>query len=76
MIDYAESTVCRRQIQLSYFGETLNQACDRCDNCINPPPVEDWTIEAQKFLSCVARCQERFGMTHIIDVLRGPRSKK
>jgi len=76
MIDYAESTVCRRQIQLSYFGETLGQACDRCDNCINPPPVEDWTIEAQKFLSCVARCQERFGMTHIIDVLRGSRKQK
>lgn len=76
MIDYAESTVCRRQIQLSYFGETLEQICDRCDNCINPPPVEDWTIEAQKFLSCVARCQERFGMTHIIDVLRGSRKQK
>ena len=76
MIDYAESTVCRRQIQLSYFGETLSQGCDRCDNCINPPPVEDWTIEAQKFLSCVARCQERFGMAHIIDVLRGSRKQK
>jgi ATP-dependent DNA helicase RecQ len=76
MIDYAESTVCRRQIQLSYFGEWLNQACDRCDNCINPPPIEDWTIEAQKFLSCVARCQERFGMTHIIDVLRGSKKQK
>jgi ATP-dependent DNA helicase RecQ len=76
MIDYAESTVCRRQIQLSYFGETLSQTCDRCDNCINPPPVEDWTIEAQKFLSCVARCQERFGMAHIIDVLRGSRKQK
>jgi ATP-dependent DNA helicase RecQ len=76
MIDYAESTVCRRQIQLSYFGEVLSQGCDRCDNCINPPPVEDWTIEAQKFLSCVARCQERFGMTHIIDVLRGSRKQK
>jgi ATP-dependent DNA helicase RecQ len=76
MIDYAESTVCRRQIQLSYFGEILDQGCDRCDNCVNPPPVEDWTIEAQKFLSCVARCQERFGMTHIIDVLRGSKKQK
>jgi ATP-dependent DNA helicase RecQ len=54
----------------------LSQGCDRCDNCVNPPPVEDWTIEAQKFLSCVARCQERFGMTHIIDVLRGSKKQK
>jgi ATP-dependent DNA helicase RecQ len=76
MVDYAESTVCRRQIQLSYFGETLAGLCHQCDNCTNPPPVEDWTIEAQKFLSCVARCQERFGMMHIIDVLRGSRKQK
>lgn len=76
VIDYAESTVCRRQIQLSYFGEFLQTACDRCDNCRHPKPKEDWTIEAQKFLSCVARCRERFGMTHIIDVLRGANKKR
>jgi ATP-dependent DNA helicase RecQ len=38
--------------------------------------VEDWTIEAMKFLSCVARCKERFGMTHIIEVLRGGKTQK
>jgi ATP-dependent DNA helicase RecQ len=76
MVDYAETTVCRRRVQLSYFGETLEGLCHQCDNCTNPPPLEDWTIEAQKFLSCVARCQERFGMTHIIDVLRGSKKQK
>jgi ATP-dependent DNA helicase RecQ len=76
VIDYAESTVCRRQIQLGYFGEAFPGQCDRCDNCCHPKPVEDWTIEAQKFLSCVARCRERFGMTHIIDVLRGSEKKR
>lgn len=80
MVDYAETTVCRRRVQLSYFGETLGEAleglCHQCDNCTNPSPVEDWTVEAQKFLSCVARCQERFGMAHIIDVLRGSKKQK
>lgn len=80
MVDYAETTVCRRRVQLSYFGETLGEhlegLCHQCDNCTNPPPVEDWTVEAQKFLSCVARCQERFGMAHIIDVLRGSKKQK
>ncbi|WP_008313368.1 DNA helicase RecQ [Leptolyngbya sp. PCC 6406] len=76
VIDYAESTVCRRQIQLGYFGEFLSESCDRCDNCRFPKPKQDWTIEAQKFLSCVARCRERFGMTHIIDVLRGSGKKR
>lgn len=76
VIDYAESTVCRRKIQLAYFGESFLEPCDRCDNCCYPPPIEDWTIEAQKFLSCVARCRERFGMGHIIDVLRGSRKQR
>lgn len=76
VLDYAESTVCRRQIQLSYFGEAFPGQCDRCDNCCHPKPTEDWTIEAQKLLSCVARCRERFGLTHIIDVLRGSQKKR
>ena len=76
MIDYAEGTDCRRTIQLSYFGEYFAGNCGKCDNCANPKPVEDWTIEAMKFLSCVARCKERFGMNHIIDVLRGSKGQK
>ncbi|MGB3570593.1 MAG: DNA helicase RecQ, partial [Phormidesmis sp.] len=76
IIDYAESSTCRRKIQLSYFGEPFNPPCNNCDNCLNPSPKEDWTIEAQKFLSCVYRCDQCFGMNHIIDVLRGARKKR
>lgn len=76
VIEYAEGSDCRRTIQLSYFGERFPGNCNNCDNCRTPKPVEDWTIEAQKFLSCVARCRERFGMTHIIDVLRGSRKQR
>ncbi|MEM9977399.1 MAG: DNA helicase RecQ [Cyanobacteria bacterium P01_D01_bin.2] len=76
VINYAESAICRRKIQLSYFGESFPGNCQNCDNCLSPVPLEDWTIEAQKFLSCIARCQERFGMNHIIDVLRGSKKKR
>ncbi|MBE8967873.1 DNA helicase RecQ [Nostocales cyanobacterium LEGE 12452] len=76
MIDYAEGTDCRRTIQLGYFGERFPGNCGNCDNCRHPKPVQDWTIEAMKFLSCVARCKERFGMLHIIDVLRGAKKDK
>jgi ATP-dependent DNA helicase RecQ len=76
VIDYAESNLCRRTIQLGYFGERFPGNCGNCDNCRYPKPVEDWTIEAMKFLSCVARCKERFGMTHIIEVLRGGKTQK
>jgi ATP-dependent DNA helicase RecQ len=76
VINYAEATDCRRRIQLAYFGEDFPGSCGACDNCCHPKPVEDWTIEAQKFLSCVARCRERFGMNYIIDVLRGSKNQK
>ncbi|MEH1830890.1 MAG: DNA helicase RecQ [Nostoc sp.] len=76
VIDYAEGTVCRRTIQLGYFGERFGGNCGNCDNCRHPKPMQDWTIEAMKFLSCVARCKERFGMLHIIDVLRGAKNQK
>lgn len=76
VIDYAEGTDCRRTIQLAYFGERFTGGCNNCDNCCYPKPLQDWTIEAMKFLSCVARCQERFGMSYIIDVLRGAKSQK
>lgn len=76
MIDYAESTECRNRIILSYFGEQFPDNCGRCDNCLESKPIEDWTVEAMKFLSCVARCKERYGMSYIIDVLRGSKSQK
>ncbi len=76
VVDYAEGTDCRRKIQLAYFGESFPGHCGNCDNCLHPQPLQDWTIEAQKFLSCVARCRERFGINHIIDVLRGSRNQK
>jgi ATP-dependent DNA helicase RecQ len=76
VVGYAESAICRRTVQLSYFGEAFPGNCGNCDNCLYPKPVEDWTVEAQKFLSCVARCKERFGMNYVIDVLRGSKDKR
>jgi ATP-dependent DNA helicase RecQ len=76
VIDYADATDCRRSIILRYFGENLEGNCQGCDNCLNPKPTQDWTVEAMKFLSCVAWCKERFGMNYIIDVLRGSMGEK
>ncbi|MEM8642629.1 MAG: DNA helicase RecQ [Cyanobacteria bacterium P01_G01_bin.54] len=76
VVDYAEGSSCRRTILLSYFGERFPGNCDNCDNCCNPAQLQDWTIEAQKFLSCVARTQQQFGAKYIIDVLRGSKAKR
>lgn len=76
VLDYAEGTECRRTIQLSYFGEFFAGSCGNCDNCCSPKNTEDWSTEAMKFLSCVARCKERYGMNYIIEVLRGSKNQK
>lgn len=76
ILNYADATECRHRILLGYFGEDFLGNCGQCDNCKYPKPIEDWTIEAMKFLSCVARTKERFGVTYIIDVLRGSKSQK
>jgi ATP-dependent DNA helicase RecQ len=79
VINYAEATECRRIIQLGYFGESFPGNCDNCDNCKYPRPISDWTIEAQKLLSCVARFSQRgrnFGLSYTIDVLRGSKGDR
>lgn len=79
VINYAEATECRRIIQLGYFGESFPGNCGNCDNCKYPRPISDWTIEAQKLLSCVARFSQRgrnFGLSYTIDVLRGSKSDR
>lgn len=76
VVDYAEGTECRRRIQLRYFGEDFIGNCGNCDNCLRPKDQANWTIEAQKFLSCVYRCDQRFGTKYIIDVLRGSKDKR
>ena len=71
MTALAESVTCRRRVLLNYFGERLADDCGNCDVCEDPPQRFDATIDAQKALSCVFRVGQRFGMKHVIDVLRG-----
>ena len=76
MMRYAYATGCRCVPLLSYFGEQHAGACGHCDNCKHPPTVEDVTEDARKLLSAVARTQQRFGITHVIDVLRGSETEQ
>ncbi len=76
LIGYCESTACRRQTLLAYFGEPHAGECGNCDNCIAPPRSWDGTVAAQKALSCVYRTGQRFGAAHVIDVLRGAQTQK
>jgi len=76
MTAYAEATTCRRQVLLNYFSEQLAAACGNCDVCLNPPQQFDATVAAQKALSCVYRVNQRFGLEHVINILRGANTQK
>lgn len=76
MIGFAEATTCRRRVLLGYFGERLEEDCGNCDICENPPERFDATEDARKALSCVYRVGQRFGMGHVIEVLRGSQNQR
>jgi ATP-dependent DNA helicase RecQ len=71
LLGYCESTACRHQTVLRYFGEENPGNCGACDNCLEPAETWDATEAAQMALSCVYRTGQRFGAGHLIDVLTG-----
>src|SRR5437762_9209314 len=81
MVQYAETSTCRRATLLEYFGEAFAGAnCGGCDNCLSPRETWDGTLAAQKFLSCVYRIRERsgfsLGLNHVVEVLTGADTEK
>ncbi|SNS42077.1 ATP-dependent DNA helicase RecQ [Noviherbaspirillum humi] len=75
MLGLCETLGCRRVRLLDYFGQP-SDPCGNCDTCLNPPVSFDGTVPMQKLLSAIYRTEQRFGATHVIDVLRGVDSDK
>jgi ATP-dependent DNA helicase RecQ len=76
MLGLCEITSCRRQALLNYFGDTLDRGCGNCDTCLQPPNTWDGTEAARMALSVAYRTGQRFGVNHLIDVLRGAETDK
>ncbi len=76
LLGFCESTKCRHQAVLRYFGEEHPGDCGQCDNCLEPVDTWDATQAAQMALSCVYRTGQRFGVGHLIDVLLGKTTPK
>jgi ATP-dependent DNA helicase RecQ len=76
MLGLCEITSCRRQSLLKYFNEELPEPCGNCDTCLEPVATWDGTEAARKALSVVYRTGQRFGVNHLIDVLRGSEGER
>src|SRR5262245_16482418 len=70
LLALAEAPRCRRQTLLAYFGES-SQPCGNCDLCQEGVELFDGTVDAQKAMSAIVRTGERFGMEHVVAILRG-----
>ncbi len=76
LLGFCESTACRHQTLLRYFGEAHPGNCGECDNCLTPVQTWEATVAAQMALSCVYRTGQRFGVGHLIDVLLGKQTER
>jgi len=74
---FATSIGCRHAHLVAYFGQSLTPPCNACDICLGRIELTDQPLRiGQIILSCVHRCQQRFGGAHIGLVLAGSRDAK
>ncbi len=84
MLGYVSVPTCRQLAILEYFSDEAELAlgpCGLCDRCMAPlaqpsrEVVDDPTVTAKAILETVSWCMGRFGISRIVDILRGSRSK-
>lgn len=76
VVSFAHATGCRMPKLLGYFGQEHQGKCGHCDNCTAPPKLLDVTVQAQKLLSAIVRTGQRFGVGHVVKVLRGSKEQR
>ncbi len=77
MYRYCVSNNCRHKLIAGYFEDEIEECKTLCDNCTKGEVEQvDVSIDAQKLLSAIYRSEQRFGLNHIIDILRGSKNQK
>ncbi|WP_406668098.1 DNA helicase RecQ [Gallaecimonas sp. GXIMD1310] len=76
MAGFAEGLTCRRQVLLNYFGQYSGERCGNCDICLDPPQTFDGSELAKMAMSCIYRSGQRFGVAHVVEVLRGAQTAR
>ncbi|MGM0534121.1 MAG: DNA helicase RecQ [Campylobacterota bacterium] len=77
MASFCCTSRCRHEFVAEYFGDNI-AACEHvCDNCQRGEVKQvEVTVTAQKIISAIHRTGQRFGATHILDVLKGSKAKR
>lgn len=74
---YCVSNNCRHKMIAGYFEDEIDSCKTLCDNCTKGEVKQvDVSVDAQKLLSAIYRSEQRFGLNHIIDILRGSKNQK
>lgn len=78
MAAFAEAGTCRRKMMLHYFGEEYDEkGCEgKCDNCRYPKESFDGKEVATMALSAVKMVEEKFVLSHLIQILRGSNNQQ
>ena len=84
MLGYVSGPLCRQLAILEYFSDDAERAlgpCGLCDRCAAPVrqarrdvPCDD-AASTNAVLETVAWCRGRFGVSRIVEILRGSRAK-
>lgn len=75
IINYVNTNKCLRAFILEYFGQDYEGDCDFCSNCLDDIKKEDKTLDAQKILSCIFRLDQKYGISTVVDCLKGSKNK-
>lgn len=76
MTFYCFTTTCLRGFILNYFGEKYSSYCGNCLNCLTQYEEVDISEEATRILSCIRANRLSYGITVIVDILRGSKSQR
>jgi len=84
MLGYVSVPTCRQLAILEYFSDEAELAlgpCGLCDRCVAPQRQpskavsQEATVSSKAILETVSWCRGRFGVSRIVEILRGSRSK-
>lgn len=76
LLGLCETAKCRRHVLLSYFGDEPAESCMNCDTCLEPVETWDGTLAARKAIYVVHQTGQRFGATHLIDIMLGKETER